>query len=63
MLLYPGYRNDQEILLACEPTCFKSPADELQEPRRRTRRDEEELAEVEEGKLRTGQQDSTIQEL
>jgi len=29
LLLYPGYRNEQEILLACGPTCFKSPAGEL----------------------------------
>ena len=29
LLLYPGYRNEQEILLPCGPTCFKSPAGEL----------------------------------
>lgn len=29
ILLYPGYRNEQEILLSCGPTCFKSPAGEL----------------------------------
>lgn len=29
VLFYPGYRNEQEILLACGPTCFKSPAGEL----------------------------------
>ena len=29
VLLYPGYRNEQEILLACGPTCFRSPAGEL----------------------------------
>lgn len=29
ILLYPGYRNDQEILVPCGPTCFKSPAGEL----------------------------------
>lgn len=29
VLLYPGYKNEQEILLACGPTCFKSPAGEL----------------------------------
>jgi hypothetical protein len=29
VLLYPGYRNEQEVLLACGPTCFKSPAGEL----------------------------------
>jgi len=29
VLLYPGYRNVQEILVACGPTCFKSQAGEL----------------------------------
>jgi hypothetical protein len=29
VLLYPGYRNEQEVLVACGPTCFKSPAGEL----------------------------------
>ena len=29
VLLYPGYRSDQEILVPCGPTCFKSPAGEL----------------------------------
>jgi len=29
ILLHPGYRNDQEILIACGPTCFKSPAGEI----------------------------------
>jgi hypothetical protein len=29
LLLYPGYRNEQEILLPCGPTCFRSPAGEL----------------------------------
>lgn len=29
ILFYPGYRNEQEILIACGPTCFKSPAGEL----------------------------------
>lgn len=29
VLFYPGYRNEQEILVACGPTCFKSPAGEL----------------------------------
>lgn len=29
VLLYPGYRNPKEILIACGPTCFKSPAGEL----------------------------------
>lgn len=29
ILFYPGYRNEQEILVPCGPTCFKSPAGEL----------------------------------
>ena len=29
LLFYPGYRNEQEILVPCGPTCFKSPAGEL----------------------------------
>jgi hypothetical protein len=29
VLLYPGYRNVQEILISCGPTCFKSQAGEL----------------------------------
>ncbi|AGB38884.1 DUF3830 family protein [Natronococcus occultus] len=29
VLLYPGYRNEQEILVACGPTRFSSPAGEL----------------------------------
>ena len=29
VLLYPGFENEPELLLACGPTCFKSPAGEL----------------------------------
>lgn len=29
VLLYPGYRNEQEILIPCGPTRFGSPAGEL----------------------------------
>lgn len=28
ILLYPGFKNEKELLLACGPTCFKSPAGE-----------------------------------
>jgi hypothetical protein len=26
VLVYPGFKNDSELLIACGPTCFKSPA-------------------------------------
>jgi hypothetical protein len=29
VLLYPGFENEQEVLISCGPTCFKSPAGEL----------------------------------
>jgi len=61
LLLYPGYRNEQEILVPCGPTCFKSPAGELagnhfatlETPR-------ETLAELEERSLREGALDATL---
>lgn len=61
ILLYPGYRNEQEILVPCGSTCFKSPAGELagnhvatlDAPR-------EELREMEQETLRTGMKDVTI---
>ena len=61
LLLYPGYRNEQEILVPCGPTCFKSPAGELagnhfatlDTPRDR-------LADIEERTLRTGVLDITV---
>ncbi|RXK47949.1 DUF3830 family protein [Halorientalis pallida] len=61
LLLYPGYRNEQEILVPCGPTCFKSPAGELagnhfatlDTPR-------DELAELEERTLREGALDATL---
>jgi organic hydroperoxide reductase OsmC/OhrA len=28
VLLYPGFKNDKELLIACGSTCFKSPAGE-----------------------------------
>jgi hypothetical protein len=64
ILLYPGYRNDQEILLPCGPTCFKSPAGELAGNHvadvDATRA---ELAELERETLRTGEKPVTIREL
>ncbi|SDF34554.1 DUF3830 family protein [Halorientalis regularis] len=61
LLLYPGYRNEQEILVPCGPTCFKSPAGELagnhfatlDTPR-------DELVELEERTLREGVLDATL---
>jgi hypothetical protein len=57
VLLYPGYRNEQEILLACGPTCFKSPAGELAGNHVGTvGASQEELAALEERTLRDGVQ-------
>jgi hypothetical protein len=61
LLLYPGYRNEQEVLVPCGPTCFKSPAGELagnhfatlETPRER-------LVEIEERTLREGVLDATL---
>jgi len=61
LLLYPGYRNEQEIRVPCGPTCFKSPAGELagnhfatlDTPR-------EELEAIEERTLQDGVLDATI---
>lgn len=61
ILLYPGYRNDQEILVPCGSTCFKSPAGELagnhvatlDTPR-------EKLAAIERETLETGTKDVTV---
>ena len=61
LLLYPGYRNEQEILVPCGPTCFKSPAGELagnhfatlDTPR-------EELRDIEQRTLRDGMLDVTL---
>lgn len=61
LLLYPGYRNEQEILVPCGPTCFKSPAGELagnhfatlDTPR-------EKLEQIEERTLTDGSFDATL---
>jgi hypothetical protein len=61
LLLYPGYRNEQEVLVPCGPTCFKSPAGELagnhfatlDTPR-------DELVELEERTLHEGALDATL---
>ena len=55
VLLYPGYKNDQEILISCGPTCFKSPAGELAGNHVATlEATPQELAEVEERTLKDG---------
>ena len=64
ILLYPGYRNEKEILVPCGSTCFKSPAGELAGNHVATldaARDE--LREMEQETLRTGQKDITIREV
>jgi len=64
LLLYPGYRNEQEILLPCGPTCFKSPAGELAGNHfASVDATPVELKEIEEATLRDGVQDVTIREL
>jgi len=61
LLLYPGFRNEQEILLACGPTCFKSPAGELAGNHFATVNvGREELKALEEKTLRDGAQDIVI---
>ena len=61
VLFYPGYRNEQEILVACGPTCFKSPAGELAGNHVGTLdATRAELAAVEEATLREGAHDVTV---
>lgn len=64
LLLYPGYRNEQEILVPCGPTCFKSPAGELAGNHFATiNATVSELKEIEEATLQNGAYDVTIQEV
>lgn len=61
ILFYPGYRNEQEILIACGPTCFKSPAGELAGNHVGTLDiSDEELVALEQETLDTGKKDLTI---
>jgi hypothetical protein len=61
LLLYPGYRNEQEILVPCGPTCFKSPAGELAGNHFATlQTDRERLAEIEERTLKEGVLEATL---
>ena len=64
VLFYPGYRNEQEILLACGPTCFKSPAGELAGNHvAMLDADRTELGKLEERTLRDGELSVTICEV
>ena len=61
VLLYPGFENEQEILIACGPTCFKSPAGELAGNHVATlEAPSEELAALERKTLREGVQPVTV---
>jgi len=61
LLLYPGYKNEQEILVPCGPTCFKSPAGELAGNHFATLgTNRERLAELEEKTLQDGALDITV---
>ncbi|MFW5963392.1 MAG: DUF3830 family protein [Natronomonas sp.] len=61
LLLYPGYKNEQEILVPCGPTCFKSPAGELAGNHFATlSTDRDRLSALEETTLRDGALDITI---
>lgn len=61
ILLYPGYRNDQEILVPCGSTCFKSPAGELAGNHVATlNTTREELRAIEQETLETGMKDITV---
>ena len=61
VLLYPGYRNEQELLIAAGPTCFKSPAGELAGNHIATLDvDDEVLARLEDETLKDGAKDITV---
>ena len=64
ILLYPGYRNEQEILVPCGPTCFKSPAGELAGNHVATLdASRETLARIEEETLQHGVKDVVVREV
>jgi hypothetical protein len=61
ILFYPGYRNEQEILIACGSTCFKSPAGELAGNHVATLDvSDEKLARLEQDTLENGMKDVTV---
>ena len=64
ILLYPGYRNEKEILVPCGSTCFKSPAGELAGNHvANLDATREELIELEQGTLKDGQKKIVIREI
>lgn len=61
LLLYPGFKNEKEILFACGATCFKSPAGELAGNHFATvHEDRKSLRELEQLTLRDGMQNVTL---
>jgi len=61
VLLYPGYRNEPELLFACGPTCFKSPAGEQAGNHVATlEASRTELAAIEERTLQEGAIEATV---
>ena len=63
VLLYPGYRSDQEILVPCGPTCFKSPAGELTGNHVATiDASREQLREIEQETIETGMKEVVVSE-
>ena len=63
VLLYPGYRSDQEILVPCGPTCFKSPAGELAGNHVATiDASREQLREIEQETIETGMKEVVVSE-
>ena len=61
VLLYPGYRNEQELLFACGPTRFSSPAGDLAGNHIATLDStREELAALEQATLDDGAMDATV---
>jgi hypothetical protein len=64
ILLYPGYRNEKEILVPCGSTCFKSPAGELAGNHvAKLDATQEELREIEQDTLENGQKGIVVREV
>jgi hypothetical protein len=64
ILLYPGYRNEKEILVPCGSTCFKSPAGELAGNHvAKLDATQEELREIEQDTLKNGQKEIVVREV